>query len=161
MYSFSNLQPAHFSMSRFNCCFLTCIQVSQQAGKAVWYSHLVKNFPKFVVIHTIKGFSIVNEAEVDVFLGFTCFFYDQVDVGNLIFCSSAFSKSSFYIWKSHFTYCWSLVWRILSITLLECEMSAIVWTFFVFAFLWDWNENWPFPVLCPLLSFTNLLAYWV
>ena len=95
MYSFSNLQPAHFSMSRFNCCFLTCIQVSQQAGKAVWYSHLVKNFPKFVVIHTIKGFSIVNEAEIDVFLGFSCFFDDPMDVGNLISGSSAFLNPAF------------------------------------------------------------------
>ena len=60
---------------------------------------------QFDVIHTVKDFGIVNKAKVDVFLEFSCFFYDQVDVGNLIFCSSAFSKSSFYIWKSHFTYC--------------------------------------------------------
>ena len=65
----------------------------------VWYSHLLKNFPQFVVIHTVKGFSIVNEAEVDVFLEFPCFFYDPADVSNLISGSSAFSKSSFYIWK--------------------------------------------------------------
>ena len=65
----------------------------------VWHSHLFKNFPEFVVIHTVKGFSIVNEAEVDVFLEFSCFFYDPTDVGNLISCSSAFSKSSMYIWK--------------------------------------------------------------
>ena len=66
----------------------------------VWYSHLLKNFPLFVVIHTVKGFSVVNEAEVDVFLEFFCFFYDPTtDVGNLISDSSAFSKSSLYIWK--------------------------------------------------------------
>ena len=65
----------------------------------VWYSYLFKNFPQFVVIHTIKGFSVVDEAEVDVFLEFSCFFYDPVNVGNLISGSSAFSKSSFNIWK--------------------------------------------------------------
>ena len=66
----------------------------------VWYSHLLKNFPQFVVIHTVKGFGVVNEAEADVFLEFPCFFYDPMNVGNLVFCSSAFSKSSLYIWKS-------------------------------------------------------------
>ena len=77
-----------------NCCFLTYIQISQEAGKMVWYPHLFKNFPQFVVIHIIKGFSVVNEAEVDVFLEFSCFFYDPTDVGNLISGSSAFYKSS-------------------------------------------------------------------
>jgi len=78
---------------------LTCIQVSQEAGKVVWYFHLLKNFPQFVVIHTVKGFSIVSEAEVEVFLEFSCFFYDPTDVDNLICGSSAFSKSSLNIWK--------------------------------------------------------------
>jgi len=82
-----------------NCCFLTCIQVSQQEDKEVWSSHLFKNFPQFFVIYTVKGFGIVNKAEVDVFLTFLCFFYDLTDVGNLISGSSAFSKSSLYIWK--------------------------------------------------------------
>ena len=81
-------------MSGSNCCFLTCIQVSQETGKVIWYSHLLKNFPQFVVIHTIKGFSVINEAKVDVFLEFSYFFYDSVDVGNLISGSSAFSKPS-------------------------------------------------------------------
>ena len=75
------------------------MQISQKAGKVVWYSHLMKNFPQFVVIHTGKGFGIVNEVEVDVFLEFSRFFYDPVDVGNLISGSSAFSKSSLNIWK--------------------------------------------------------------
>ena len=97
-YSFPNLEPVHCSMSDSNCCFLTCIQVSQEAGKVVWYSHLFKNFPQFVVIHTVKGFGIVNE-EVDVFLEFSCFFDDSTDVGNLISGSSAFSKPSLNIWK--------------------------------------------------------------
>ena len=146
-------------MSSSNYCFLTCIQISQEAGKVVWYSHLFKNFPVCCDPH--KGFSIINEAEVDVFLDFSCFFYDATDVGNLISGSSAFSKSSLYIWKFLVHLLLILAWRILSITLLACEMSAIVevvWTFFGIALLWDWNENWPFPVLWPLLSFPNLLA---
>ena len=69
-------------MSSSNCCFLTCTQISQEAGQVVWYSHLSKNFPQFVVIHTVKGFSVVNEAEVDVFLELSCFFYDQTGIGN-------------------------------------------------------------------------------
>ena len=69
-------------MSGSNCCFLTYIQVLQEAGMVVWYSQFFKNFPQFVVIHAVKGFSIVNEAEVDVFLELSCFFYDPVDVGN-------------------------------------------------------------------------------
>ena len=81
------------------CCFLTHIQVSQEAGQVVWYSHLFKNFPQFVVIHTVKGFSVVNETEIDVFLEFSCFFYDPMDVGNSISGSSAFSQYSLYIWK--------------------------------------------------------------
>ena len=82
-----------------NCCFLTCKQVSQEASKVVWYSHLFKNFPQFAVVHRVKGFSIVSEAEVDVFLEFPCFLYDPMHVGNLISGSSAFSKSNFNIWK--------------------------------------------------------------
>ena len=97
MYSFPNLEPVSCSMSGFNCCFLTCIQISQKAGQVVWYSHLLKNFPQFVVIHTVKGFNTVNEA--DVFLEFSCFFDDPTDVGHLISGSSAFSKSRLNIWK--------------------------------------------------------------
>ena len=84
-------------MSGSNCCFLTCIRVSQDAGKVIWYSHHFKNFPEIVVIHTIKGFNIVNEAEVS--LEFLCFFYDPTDVGNSISGSSVFSKSILYVWK--------------------------------------------------------------
>ena len=71
-------------MSSSNCCFLTCIQISQEAGQVVWYSHLLKNFPQCIVIHTVKGFGIVNKAEIDVFLELSYFFHDPVDVGNLI-----------------------------------------------------------------------------
>ena len=88
-----------YSMSSSNCCFLTCIQISEEAGKVVWYSHLLKDFPQFVVIYTVKGFSVVNEAKIDVFLGFSCFFCDPTDVGNLISGSSAFSKPRLYIWN--------------------------------------------------------------
>ena len=81
-----------------NCCFLTCIQISQEAGQVASYSHLFQNFPQFIVIHTLKGFGIVNKTEIDVFLELSWFFDDLVDVGNLISGSSAFSKSSLYIW---------------------------------------------------------------
>ena len=87
------------SMSSSNCCFLTCIHVLQEAGKVVWYSHLFQNFPLFVVIHTVKGFGIINKAEINVFLEFYCFFDDPADAGNLISGSPAFSKSSLNIWK--------------------------------------------------------------
>ena len=93
------MEPARCSMSGSNCCFLTHIQISQEAGKVVWYSHLFKNFSWFVVIHTVKGFRVLSEAEVDVFLELPCFFYDSADVGNLISGSSAFSKSGWNIWK--------------------------------------------------------------
>ena len=86
-------------MSSSNCCFLTCIQVSQDAGQVIWYSHLLKNFPQFVVIYTVKGFGIVNKAEIDVFLELFCFLDDSMDVVNLISGSSAFSKTSLNIWK--------------------------------------------------------------
>ena len=94
-----NFESVHFPMSGSNCCFLACIQISKEADRVVWYSHLLKNFPQFVVIHTVKSFGIVNKAEVDVCLEFSCFFDDPTDVGNLISGSSAFSKSSLNIWK--------------------------------------------------------------
>ena len=96
MYSFSYLEPVCCSMSSSNCCFLTCIQVSQEACQVVWC--LFQNFPQFVVIHTVKGFGIVNEAEIDVFLELSCFLNDPENVGDLISDSSAFSKTSLNIW---------------------------------------------------------------
>ena len=136
-------------MSSSNCCFLTCILVSQEAHLVVWYSHLFQNFPQFIVIHTVKGFGIVNKAEINVFLEFSCFFNDLVDVGNLISGSSAFSKTSLNIWKftvhillkpglENFEHYFTSVWD-------DCN-CAVVWAFFGIAFLWDWNEIWPFPV---------------
>ena len=149
-------------MSSSNCCFLTCIQVFQGACHVVWYSHLFQNFPQFIVIHTVKGFCIVNKAEIDVFLELSCFFNDPADVGNLISGSSAFSKTSLNIWKfmvhvllkpglENFKHYFTSVWD-------ECN-CVVVWAFFGIAFLWDWNENWHFLVLWPLLSFPNLLVY--
>ena len=93
MYSFSYLEPVCCSMSSSNCCFLTCIQISQEAVQVVWYSHLFQDFPQFIVIHTVKGFGIVNKAEIDVFLELSCFFHDPADVENLIPGSSAFSQT--------------------------------------------------------------------
>ena len=134
-------------MSSSNCCFLTWIQISQEAGQVVWYSHRFQNYPQFVVIHTVKGFGIVNKA--DVFLELSCFFNDLADVGNLICCSSARTRdeSSLNIWTftvhillklglENFEHHFASVWD-------ECN-CAVVWTFIGIVFLWDWNENWPF-----------------
>ena len=131
-------------MSSSNCCFLTCIQVSQEAHQVVWYSHLFQNFPQFIVIHTVKGFGVVNKAEIDVFLEPSCFFNDPADFGNLISGSSAFSKTSLntvhILLKpglDNFEHYFTSVWD-------PCN-CVVVWAFFSIAFLWDWNENWPFP----------------
>ena len=148
MYSFSYLESVCCSMSSSNCCFLTCIQIFQEVGQVVWYPHLFKNFPQFVVIHTVKGFGIVNKAEIGVFLELSCFFDDPTYVSNLISGSSAFSESSLNIWEfmvhvllkpglEKFEHYFASVWD-------ECN-CAVVWAFFGIAFLWDWNENWPFP----------------
>ena len=156
-------------MSSSKCCFLICIQISQESGKVVSYhllqnSHLFQNFPQFIVIHTVKGAGIVNKAEVDVLLELSCSFCDPTDVGNLISGSSASFQSRLNIWNfsvhqllipgwENFEYYFPSVWD-------ECNI-VVVWTFFGIAFLSDWNENWSFPVLWSLLSFPNLLAYWV
>ena len=92
--AFPNLDPVCCSTSSSNCCFLTCTQISQKAGKVFWYSNFLKNFPQFLVIHTDKGFDVVNKAELYVFLELSCLFDDPADVGNLISGSSAFSKTS-------------------------------------------------------------------
>ena len=99
MYSFPNLELVCCSFSGANCCFLTCIQMSQEAGQVVWYSHVLKNFQQLVVIHTVKGFGIVNKVEIDVYLELFCFFHDLANIGNLISDSSAFSKTSLNIWN--------------------------------------------------------------
>ena len=138
--------------------------LNQETGKVVWYFHLLKNFPQLVVIHTVKGFSIVNKAEIHVFLELSCFFDDPADVGNLISGSSAISKTSLNIWKftvhallkpglENFKHYFTSVCD-------ECN-CAVVWAFFGIAFLWDWNENGPFPVLWPLLSFSASQTVWL
>ena len=144
MYSFPNLEPVDCSISNSNCCVFTCKQISQEAGQVVWHSHSFKNFQQFLVIHIVKGFGIVNKAEVDVFLELSCFFDDSTDVGSLISSPSAFSKTSLNIWKftlhillkpdwKNFAHYLANVWD-------ECN-CAVVWTFFGIAFLWDWNET--------------------
>ena len=151
-------------MSSSNCCFLTCIQVSLEAGQVVWCSHLFQNFPQFIVIHTVKDFGMVNKAEVDVFLQLSCFLDDPADIDNLISGSSAFSKTSLNIWKftvhvllkpglenseHYFTRMWD-----------ECNCT-VVWAFFGISFLWDWNENLPFssPVATAEFSkFAGILS---
>ena len=99
MYSFPYLKLVRYSMSTSNCCYLTCIQISQEADQVVGHSHLFQNFPHFIVVHTVKSFGIVNKAEIDVLLELSCFFDDPADVGNLISDSSALSKTSLNIWK--------------------------------------------------------------
>ena len=127
-------------MSSSNCCCLTCIKISQEAGKVVWYSHLFQNFPQFIVIHILKVFGIVNTAEVDIFLEVSHFFNDPMDVGNLICGSSAFSKSKLNIWKfmvqvllkpdlENFEHYFARVW--------DEGNCVVVWAFFGVAFLWD------------------------
>ena len=144
MNSFSYLEPVCCSMSSSNCCFLTCIQISQEADRVVWYSHLFQNFPQFIVIHTVKGFGIVNKAEIDVFLELSCLFDNLEDVGNFISGSSAFSKTSLNIWK--FTVHILLkpglenFERYFTSMRDECN-CAVVCAFFGLTFLWDWNEN--------------------
>ena len=133
-------------------------------AKVVWYSYLFQNFPPFVVIYIVKGFGVINKAQEDGFLEFSCFFYDPMDVSNLISGSSALSKSSLNIWTfsvhvllkpglENFDRYFSSMW--------DESNCVVVWTFFGIALLWDWTENWPFLVLWPLLNFQNLLACWV
>ena len=144
---FLNLEPVCCSMSGSNCCFLTCIHVSQESGQVLWYSHLFKNFSQFVMIYTVKTFSVIRSR---FFLWNSLAFsmiQQMLAISSLVplpFLNPAWTSGS-----SWFTYYWSLPWRIM------CNENncMVVWTFSGIAFLWDWNENWPFPVLWPLLSF--------
>ena len=144
MYSFPNLERVHCCMSSSNL-LLDLHTDSQEADQVVWYSYLLKNFPQFVVIHTVKGFGIVNKVEVDIFLAFSFLFHDPEDVGNFISGCCVFSKSSLNIWKlsvhillkpglENFDHYFTGVWD-------ECNCVVVVWTFFGIALLWDWNEN--------------------
>ena len=166
-----NIQPGRTPFPVLNQFIVPCLVLTLASWPAYRFhrrqigglDHLFKNFPQFVVIYTVKSFSVVNEAEVDVFLEFSCFFYDPVDVDSLTFGSSAFSKSTLYIWKfsvhillktslKDFEHYLATMWN-------EC-ICMVVWTFLGITLLWD-LKNWPFPVLWPLLSFPNLLAYWM
>ena len=163
MNSFPSLEPVCCSMSGSNRHFLTSIQISQEAGQVVWYSHLLKNFPQLVVIHTVEGFGIVNKAEIDVFLEFCWFFYDLTEIVNLISGSSAFSKSSFNIGNffvhvllklhlENFDHYSASMWDWVQL----CGSLNILWYCLSLVF----REKWPFPVLWPVLNFPNLLVYW-
>ena len=166
-----SIQPWHTPFPSWNQSVVPCpvlTVVSRPAyrflKRQVRWSGILISFRifQFIVIHTAKGFGMVNKAEIDVFLALSCFFNDPADVGNLISGSSAFSKTSLNMWKfkvhillkpglENFEHYFTSMWD-------ECNCMA-VWAFFAIAFLWDWNETWPFPVLWPLLSFTNWLAY--
>ena len=161
MYSFSYLEPICCSMSRSVASWPAYRFLKRQ----VRWSGIPMSFRifQFVVTHTVKVFGIVNKAKLDVFLELSCFFVDPANVGNLISGSSAFSKSSLNIWKfmvhvqlkpglENFEHYFASVWDEFN--------CAVVWAFFGIALLWDWNENWPFPVLWPM-SFPDLLAYCV
>ena len=175
MYSFSYLEAVCCSMSSSNCCFLTCIQVPQEAGQVVWY-YLFQNFPQFIVIHTVKGFGIVKKAEINVFLELSCFFDDPVNVGNLISGSSAFSKTSLNIWnfmvhvllkpclenfEHYFTSVWDewnyvVVWAFFGILL-----KVLLWFLKTASFSQSENAQWSWKILphspgVSLLSFHRL-----
>ena len=150
-------------MSSSNCCFLTCIQIYQKAGQVVWYSHLLKNFPQFVVIHTVKGFGIVNKSEIDVFLELSCFFHDPADVGNLISGSSAFSKTCLNIWtftvhvllkpglenfEHYFSSMWddcncAVVWDSLALPFFGIGMNTDLFQSFSSGHCWVFQISWP------------------
>ena len=145
----SQFEPVCCSMSSSNCCFLTCIQISQKAGKALWYSHLLKNFPQFVVIHTVKGLGIVSKAGANVFLELSCFFGDPTDVGNLISGSSTFSKFSLNIWKFTVQFeawpgeFWALLcYRVRWVQL--CGSLSILWHCLSLGL--EWKLTFPSPV---------------
>ena len=151
MYSFPNLEPVHCSMSSSNCCFLTCRFLSRHV-KVVWYSYLSKNFPQFVVIHIVKGFGIINKSEADIFLELFSFFYNPVDVGNLISASSVFSKSSLNIWKFLVHVLLKPCLENFSITLLACETSAIRQLFENFLALPFLGLEWKLTFYSPVAS---------
>ena len=144
MYSFPNLELVHCSTSGSNCCFLTCIQISQEAGQVVWYPYLLKNFSQFVVIYTVKGFG------VKMFFPLPFSMIQQMlPIWSLVLLP--FLNPVWTFGSSQFMYCWSLTWRNLSITLLACEMSAIVWWLSILWHYLSWGLEWK-------LTFSNPVA---
>ena len=159
MYAFPNFEPV--------CCSASASWPADRfcRRQVRWYDIPIswRIFHSLLWSTQSKAFRIVNEAEVGIFLEFLCFFYNPMDVGNLISGSSAFSKSSLYIWKfsvhvllkpslKDFEHYLARLWN---------ECNCAVWTFFGIALLWDWNKSWLYPALWPLLSLLNLLASWV
>ena len=157
----SHLKPISCSIQG---CFLSHIQISQETGKMVWYSRLLKRFSEFFMIHTVKGFSIVGETKVDVFLEFPCFLHDTLYVSNWISGSSAFSKPSVDIWKF-------LAWVMLKLSMQDAKHDftsmgdewncPVVLTHFNTILLAYWDKDWSFQVLWTLLGLPDLLTYWV
>ena len=165
------MQPWHTPFPIWNQCVVPCLVLTIASWSTYrflkrqirWSSNPISwRIFHSLLWSTVKGFGIVNKAKVNVLLELSCFFHDAVDVGNLISGSSAFSKSSLNIWKfivhvllkpglENWEHYFTSVW--------DEDNCAVVWAFFGIAFLWDWNENWSFPILWPLLSFPNLLAY--
>ena len=152
---FLSFEPVHRSMSGFNCCFLTCTQVSQESSKVARYSHLFKNFPQFVLIHTVKGFQ-------GVFLEFSCFFYDAMNVGNLISGSAAFSKFSLYIWKcsvhillkpslNDFEHYLASIWASLVVQLVK--NLPVMWE------TWVWSLGWEDPLEKGMATYSSVVAW--
>ena len=156
-YSFSYLEPVCCSMSSSNCCFLTSIQVSQEAGQVVWYSHLFQNFPQFIVIHTVKVFDIISKAEIDVFLELSSFFMIQrmLAIWSLVplpFLKPAWtSGSSWFMWTNphmnvslkpgleNFEHYFNSVWD-------ECN-CVVVWAFFGISIKSRFGSSWVFESL--------------
>ena len=126
-YSFPNFEPVCYSMTSSSCCFMTCIQVSQETGKLILYFHLFKNFPQYGVVHTVKEFQVVNEAEIDILLKFLCFLCEPMNTDIWYLIPLPFLNAACTYGSSLFRYCWSLACKILSITLLACEMRKIAW----------------------------------
>ena len=159
---FGKSEKKNCSMYSSNCCFLTHIHVCQETSKVVWYSYHLKNFPQFVVVHTVNGFSIVNEAEVDVFSNSFAFTIQQMlatwPLVPLPFLNPACTSGSFPVHVllkpslKDFEHSLTSMWN-------EHKIFMVIWTFFGIALLWDWNENWPFPVLWPLLGFPNFQVF--
>ena len=160
MYSFPNLEPVSCSMSGSNFASWPAYRFLKR--QVMWSGiPILEEFSTVCCDPQSQRLSVVNKAEIDVFLELSCFFDDPTNFGNLI---SIFLKSSLNIWKftvhillkpdlENFEHYFASMWA-------ECN-CAVIWTIFGTAFLWDWNENWPLPVLWPLLSFPNLLTYWV
>ena len=142
-YSFPDLVPVCCFMSSSNCYFLTCMQISQEEGKMVWYSHLLKNFPQFLVIHTVKCFGIVNKAEVEFFWNSLTFSLIQWILAILLVPLSFLNP----VWtsgSSWFTYCWSLACKILRITLLACEISfRYIAKWFSYTYTYSFSDFFP------------------